>query len=37
MKYLLMAILIVANDGALPAPDSGRLTMAPQSCASLEP
>ena len=35
MKYLLMAILIVANGGALPGADSGLLTMAPQSCASL--
>ena len=35
MKYLLMAILIVAADGAMPAADDGLLTVAPQSCASL--
>lgn len=35
MKYLLMAILTVAADGAVPAADDGLVTMAPQSCASL--
>jgi Tannase and feruloyl esterase len=35
MKYLLMALLIVAADGAVPAADDGLLTMAPQPCASL--
>ena len=35
MKYLLMAILVVAADGAVPAADDGLVTMGPQSCASL--
>jgi hypothetical protein len=35
MKYLLMAILVVAADGAVPAADDGLVTMGPQSCGSL--